>query len=617
MTSNLLRFRSARGSLEERSTKIESGKQHIQSHVDDVAGYLERERARQANLKSMLNSPAAIFYLLVLVASVLHLYGKATKISPSIPNSAIDKVTTRQTPQHLFVSEWTQHMLSHPIQPSDRLGFAEMGLRTRVYARLLEAQSVAVADDFERNLWPFVPRAKQMRLAHFGPEPPQPVAYSYVGGAEQIGGEGINVLKSDVLEGEGAAGTGSADVDLISSDAGAASDTSVAANADYSTDADIDDDDAEGDADQSAATEEPETIITHGYQKGIVMSLGRSEVRFALQFLHMLRFAHNSTLPVELYYYGDDDLPEYMRDFLEQSYESVRTVDLERMNIFDPTLTRLSRQGWALKPFALLATNFTEVILADADVVFLTKPEDFFEVEGYKKTGTLFFHDRDHYREGASQIIRDFLNDQLGAQGPSQRLAESQFWKKRGIYEQESGIVVANKKKRNVFSALFFAAWQNIGSIRERTTYRVFWGDKESYWLAFELAGFPYYFVEHYAGGVGSDPWNGQFCSDHPLHFIPEPSDPQKKRPGKAAWFNGSLMENKGRSDTIYLTQTKWMTGAAEWTFYEEVERWCIANSTYGGDSIGEVIPSGRMELLTAASRAADIAHDKLSASIL
>lgn len=418
-----------------------SSNEQAASHPALVDQHDGDEQVQQIKRKSWLNSPIPILYALVFGAVLSQLFKKGHLSSSRMTRNkdSGDNFQSKRSDNGLFILGWMEHILSHPVQPSDRYGFAEMGLRTRVYARLLESQSLAITDDFEAKLWPFAPGAKQMRLAHFGSEPP------------------ISAWKTSARE--------ESQVKQFQSSMRISAAEQQAARFESRSN------DDEG-QEKMMVAQEPQIID----ERGIVMSLGRSEVRFAMHFLEMLRNVHKSNLPVELYYYGDDDLPAYMREFLESSYKGVRTIDLEELKSFDPTLAKLSRQGWALKPFALLASNFSEVMLADADVVFLTRPEEFFEVEGYKKTGTLFFHDRDHFREGASNIIHQFLDEQLGNRGPSSILSQSSFWKGKGIYEQESGIVVADKRSRAVFSALFFAAWQNTGSIRERTTYRVFWG---------------------------------------------------------------------------------------------------------------------------------------------
>ncbi|UZJ57608.1 hypothetical protein CBS101457_006928 [Exobasidium rhododendri] len=318
-----------------------------------------------------------------------------------------------------------------------------------------------------------------------------------------------------------------------------------------------------------------------GATRGIVMSMGKSQFIFGVQFIATVRNVHGCNYPIELYYYGEDDLPQEMRTYVTTTFRNVRTIDLEKGGLFDKDLTRLDKQGFALKAFALIATNLTEVILADADAVFLSRPQDFFNVEGYKRTGTLFFHDRDHLRQGPDHIIHEFLADQFQTRGPSERLAKSHFWTKKGIFEQESGIVVVDKSRMEIFSALLFAAWQNSGEIRDQTTYRVFWGDKETFWLAFELAQIPYHFVSHYAGAIGSEEaTHGKgFCSEHPLHFFDKEED--ESALGKPAWFNGGFLDVKKQSKDRYINATAWaMKG--EWEFLLDTEIWCIRNYTRG-----------------------------------
>jgi hypothetical protein len=577
-SGNLLRIRTNRGPS---PLPVEEKQEPNGYHSSEAT--ISSSHSRR---KSWLDSPITLFYALVIGAAISHFYGFKNLLSSGSDSRCGLRSGCQSPNQELFISGWMEHILSHPVQPSDRFGFAEMGLRTRVYARLLEAQSVSAADNFETRLWPFAPGAKKMRLAHFGPEPPLP-AWPISEGESKLVKQVEPTLRMN-----------------------AESLTSAAPQVD----------------------EAAHLSTDFNKERGIVMSLGRSQLRFAMHFLSILRKVYKSQLPVELYYYGDDDLPEFMRAYLETSYEGVRTVDLEGMNVFDDSIARLSRAGWALKPFALLATNFSEVILADADVVFLTNPEEFFEVEGYKETGTLFFHDRDHYREGASKVTHDFLADQLGNHGPSDRLKGSSFWQGKGIYEQESGIVVVDKRSRAAFSALFFAAWQNTGSIRERTTYRVFWGDKETYWLAFELSGIPYYFVEHYAGGLGNEADDGQFCSDHPLHFLPESTsdgsilegltklkdgeEVKKGRPGRPAWFNGSLLKNKGLSGTKFIEETEWAVDD-KWIFLEDLERWCLPSANYSGSSLGTLGRETIIAELVDTAREADDALHSLEAFLV
>ncbi|KAJ9475161.1 Alpha-1,3-mannosyltransferase MNT3 [Pseudozyma hubeiensis] len=386
-------------------------------------------------------------YKKILVLALMLVVSIRVLLAPSAPveRGVNGRIASRKSTDAVFLNNWIDHVVDHPVRARDKAGFAEMGLRTEVYSHLLRHKNVPNFDRMERALWPFVPGINQLRKWWQASVQAKPHQYA-------------------------AASTSPAPSTrekLFSRGFGSG------------------------------------PLIQHG-SRGIVMSLGYKGSVFASQFISIIREKHHNDIPIELYYYGDSDLPTKYRDYLTKTYRNVRCIDLESLGLFDPDLVKLERQGFAIKPFALLATNFTEVILADADAILLEDPDHFFEEPGYLDTGTLFFHDRDHLRKGADDIIHDFMNNQLSLRGASPRLASSEFWKKKGIFEQESGIVVVDKRKTDVFAALLFTAWQNMGEIREKTTYRIWWGDKETFWLAFEFANFPYYFVPRYAQAIGT-----------------------------------------------------------------------------------------------------------------
>lgn len=439
----------------------------------------------------------------------------------STPEHTVNGDVAKLAHEAVFLNSWIDHVITHPIRARDKAGFAEMGLRTEMYAHLLKYPTLPDFDRMERVLWPFVP--------------------------------GINQLRRWWV------------------------------NSSHTT--------------------------AQGQNKGIVMSLGHKGSVFASQFISIIREKHQNDIPIELYYYGDKDLPQQYRDYLTHSFTNVRCIDLELLGLFDADLVQLERQGFAIKPFALLATNFTEVMLADADAILLEDPDNFFQESGYLDTGTLFFHDRDHVRHGIDGIIRDFMDNQLAQRGPSPRLASSEFWKKKGIFEQESGIVVVDKRRINVFAALLFTAWQNMGEIRKKTTYRVWWGDKETFWLAFEFSNFPYYFVPKYAQAIGSigrsttvdkdgktvKVDSEELCSEHPLHFLgadtdDEGADGASTTLGRPAWFNGGILDVKSLSDEIYIDPNTFSTDG-EWEFLFEEEKWCIRNYTKGDMKAFELSP--------------------------
>lgn len=143
--------------------------------------------------------------------------------------------------------------------------------------------------------------------------------------------------------------------------------------------------------------------------------------------------------------------------------------------------------------------------------------------------------------------------------------------------------------------------------------------------------------MDHYAGGLGNDPWEGQFCSDHPLHFLPEDSEDsitqdamliskdegeegqeasvkKNQKPRRPAWFNGSILENKGKSGTLFLNDTAWAVDSP-WIFVEDLERWCLPNSSFSGKSLGDFSKDTLLTELIDAARAADKALLTLDSS--
>ena len=88
-------------------------------------------------------------------------------------------------------------------------------------------------------------------------------------------------------------------------------------------------------------------------------------------------------------------------------------------------------------------------------------------------------------------------------------------------------------------------------------------GDKESFWMAFELAGVPYRFSDGYSSSIGHttvDHETGEvkLCSTHALHLGWD---------GKPLWYNGSLYRNKHahKGHKEWLSPTVWAEDTGKW----------------------------------------------------
>ncbi|DBA84564.1 TPA: hypothetical protein ACH3X2_006148 [Trebouxia sp. C0005] len=292
--------------------------------------------------------------------------------------------------------------------------------------------------------------------------------------------------------------------------------------------------------------------------RGLVIPCGTSDFHFALHLVAAVRHVFNSTLPIEVMYAGDSNLSEDQRDALESVGTDIRLVDI--LHFFDEDTVGLLGGGWAIKPFAVLASSFEQVIIADSDVVFLQTPEAAFSHPGYISTGTLYFHDR---IVPGSNDVHNWWRNIMQDRTPSPMMAKSAFWAGQTVHEQESGVVLFNKGNRSVLIGLLYAAWMNTRRIRSEATYRLTLGDKESYWMAFELAKIPYFFDDVYASAIGhvtksSTDQKPLLCPSHLLHL-----DHQ----GKPLWYNGSLYRSKRapKPQRLWMNPVVWAPDTGVW----------------------------------------------------
>lgn len=141
-------------------------------------------------------------------------------------------------------------------------------------------------------------------------------------------------------------------------------------------------------------------IDSYHQDAGVVISTGKDGgFRWAVHQIVTIRAIHNSTLPIEVFYGGDDDLPGPYRMFIERiemafpDSGTIKCVDITK-SFPDPDDELGFPGGWAMRPFSILASSFKTVILADADTVFLRDPRILLHETGFLDFGSLFWYDR-------------------------------------------------------------------------------------------------------------------------------------------------------------------------------------------------------------------------------
>ncbi|KAF9434184.1 hypothetical protein BGZ76_008427 [Entomortierella beljakovae] len=334
--------------------------------------------------------------------------------------------------------------------------------------------------------------------------------------------------------------------------------------------------------------------------RGIVMCVGNYHIRFARTAVKTLRQVVGSKLPIEIYYINQGDLSEANREWFE-SFDNVRTIDIS--TVIDNEMVKLG--GWAIKPFALLVSSFSEAILMDSDAYFLSPPEVLFEDEGYKLTGTAYFYDRTLF-PGAGGDKKVWMESFLPTM--SNHPAKTQWFNLKGDHEMESGVVVFNKDK--LFMGLLAICKLNDLYERDQITYKKTWGDKESFWIAMEMIQEPYSFVRYRGGVIGNVgdaiPYQGNLPEDEIDRYnegetltATNPIDNNKKQThrdsvnndrvcgnqlhfdykGEPLWWNSGVSRNKFVQNSPYLKYTAYMKNEdGNWDF----ESCCLVQKSPG-----------------------------------
>ncbi|KAJ3023195.1 hypothetical protein HKX48_003973 [Thoreauomyces humboldtii] len=331
--------------------------------------------------------------------------------------------------------------------------------------------------------------------------------------------------------------------------------------------------------------------------RGIVMTTGNHHALMALHAIRGIRRV-GSTLPIQVFYQAEEDLTLANRQLLSAEVD-VEVVDISTLldiGATDPDGVSDHRLGWGLKPFAMLASRFSEVVLVDADALFLQNPEVMFSYPLYVNSGALLFRDRTLFP--GHNNTRDFFEGIMEDQPPSIYWSlEGRIGRGLSVHEGESGVVVLDKRRN--FHALLMTCKMNSGHYKHKM-YAAVHGDKESYWMAHELTDTPYRWAP---GGGGT------------LGFL-EPTDEGIRVCGqlfhvdasfRPLWGNGGMTSNKNShegGETIRFTH--WATDRdfieVKWDWEKADKPFCLHRDVAQKGVQWNELGQGDLETLAAAS---------------
>lgn len=236
--------------------------------------------------------------------------------------------------------------------------------------------------------------------------------------------------------------------------------------------------------------------------KGIVICAGGAKFfKCAWSCVHVLR-SLGCTLPIEFWYLGSYELDPQMKSAAESL--GIVLIDASEVAASLPLSQRPRMlNGWELKPFSIIHSRFEGVLLLDADNIPVKDPTYLFDVPQYKQLGSVFWSDL----------------DPCGQVDPRNEWLPEWVWKEfdltyRSEPDFESGQILVNKSKcwRELQITMLINEWSDF-------TYKIIFGDKSSYHLAWRLCGSDYALIPSRPGWkfpvILQYDFNGQLVFQH------------------------------------------------------------------------------------------------------
>ncbi|CEG45076.1 hypothetical protein F442_01969 [Plasmopara halstedii] len=265
-------------------------------------------------------------------------------------------------------------------------------------------------------------------------------------------------------------------------------------------------------------------------------------LNLGVSLIRELRCLGNQEL-IEVYYCGIRELSNKSIDLLFRLDNRLELVDVCSDYLARKVITaNMAKkfQSWWIKPLAIYHTDVRHVLLLDADNVIFRDPAIVRSLDGYVRTGTTFFYDRvipgkrfltgnDSGEIYLHKLLHEFNYARFNVSdgyAPSQHMVDSFAFNGLTIHEMDSSMVLIDKARagKAVMDILFWFI------TKERFRFKLSWGDKETFWLAFELARIPYFFSPWGISAVNSVP--NEDIKKHPktlcsgmLQYMPT-SDP-------------------------------------------------------------------------------------------
>jgi len=207
-------------------------------------------------------------------------------------------------------------------------------------------------------------------------------------------------------------------------------------------------------------TKIPKKFINSSGGKGIIIPANSADYHLVpFTVLCLQKIGNNLPITITVL---DDDYPEMFK----------------KLNCKITVLELDFKSEFNLKPLAILASEYSEVIVIEPSVVFLQPPQYLFNLGEYSRTGCLFWKSQKEMFSGLSG--KSWIKELFGYSLKGNTILEG-----TSKEYQDSNVIVIDKSKHLLGLHKLLVLAKNVNC-----------NDREFYWVAFELAKEPYTFLE-------------------------------------------------------------------------------------------------------------------------
>jgi hypothetical protein len=110
------------------------------------------------------------------------------------------------------------------------------------------------------------------------------------------------------------------------------------------------------------------------------------------------------------WYYCGNELFDFQKKYITEKYNNINLINcLDNIpSWFPETITGKQIKGFMIKPFALMVTKFSDVLLLDADNIPIINVESLFSNSNYLIFGNIFWPDINYSSEESKKRILPF-----------------------------------------------------------------------------------------------------------------------------------------------------------------------------------------------------------------